>query len=547
MRLILKGLSISVVTTLFVAQTPLFITSAFAQDQIVKPVHSRVVAPQDRLAFQIVDSYQKGFSALYVSKFGQILRYCTDIRETGCESGLSADVILPICENNLDMNCIESVYLITEDMLRKKLTHVRSIRTKDDYVYKPALEQGLPEPGQISLWTDGDSQDPRFYSINASLALNSSVSASELVFDATELAIEINEYVERKAAITLAIGPMQGSIAAGWNPPASIENIQCAWHEVGLCGVSQVMNVNQSFEISIRIPKTISGWIYGRLGGQNIKIEDLNEKQKRIIITGSPVEVPGIIAETDFSKESQLVFEYARQAGWTMPTEIRTPMVQFIKSDLGLSTILSAFSSILQDKAQYTNTKWSIYTKPVLNASPRTAIEYRLRECMSNEKGLQGFVTSNAPVYESAPPIFDGESLNYKVSGTHFKSDGTLFEGSYNLSIRSSLARCIYGFSSAPISASVSIVNSDGESKIKTTTFNETSDGWMNLSAAGFTFSSPTIKIVLNQEKSPEPSPTPEPTVTKKKNKIILCQKKKTVKKISGINPKCPAGYKRTN
>jgi hypothetical protein len=131
------------------------------------------------------------------------------------------------------------------------------------------------------------------------------------------------------------------------------------------------------------------------------------------------------------------------------------------------------------------------------------------------------------------------------VSGAHLKSDGSIFEGSYNLSIRSSLARCIYKFTAAPISATISVVNSEGENKVSTTTFNETKSGWINFTAAGFTFSSPTIKVRITQEKEILPTPSPSPTMKTPVLKTIKCQKKKTVKKVSGTSPACPAGYKK--
>jgi len=162
---------------------------------------------------------------------------------------------------------------------------------------------------------------------------------------------------------------------------------------------------------------------------------------------------------------------------------------------------------------------------------------------------LIGLVTTNAPIYASGAPAFTDGSLSYKVAGLHFKADGTLFKGSYDLAIRSDFARCLYGFSNAPIRASVSVLSSDGSTQNVATELVTEKNGWMTLSAKNFTFSQPTIKVKLmqdkplnsNTEQSKQAAPVKKTTV---KVKTINCIKGKMIKKVSGSNPKCPTGYK---
>jgi hypothetical protein len=104
----------------------------------------------------------------------------------------------------------------------------------------------------------------------------------------------------------------------------------------------------------------------------------------------------------------------------------------------------------------------------------------------------------------------------------------------------SSVARCIYKFTSAPISATVSITSENGEANTATTLISE-KNGWLKLGAYGFTFSSPTVKVKLTQEKA---VPIATATVPTKKSSIT-CVKGKTSKKVTAINPKCPTGYKK--
>jgi hypothetical protein len=168
-----------------------------------------------------------------------------------------------------------------------------------------------------------------------------------------------------------------------------------------------------------------------------------------------------------------------------------------------------------------------------------------VQKCSNNTGNVAGLVTTNALTYLPGPPTFDKESqsLTYKVASPHYEANGSLASGSYDLSMRSDIARCLYGFTNAPIKAEISITSDDGEKKVATTIVNE-KNGWLYLSAKGFTFSSPVINVKLTQEMVVAAAPTATVPVAKKKV-TISCVKGKTTKKVTAISPKCPAGYKK--
>jgi hypothetical protein len=139
--------------------------------------------------------------------------------------------------------------------------------------------------------------------------------------------------------------------------------------------------------------------------------------------------------------------------------------------------------------------------------------------------------------------------LTYKVAGAHHLADGvTLFKGSYDLVLRTEFARCLYGFSNAPISAKVSVVSTDGSTQdIATESLREdAARQWLYLSAKNFTFSAPTIKVKLIQDKpletieaEPAKVETAKAPATAAVKKVITvtCTKGKITKKFSGANP----------
>ncbi|MEY4734870.1 MAG: hypothetical protein RL428_205 [Actinomycetota bacterium] len=173
----------------------------------------------------------------------------------------------------------------------------------------------------------------------------------------------------------------------------------------------------------------------------------------------------------------------------------------------------------------------------------------KMRECAKNK--FAGIVSSNAAVFSSGAPSWnvERETLDYTVGAPHYDTEGKLLTGQYVLSMRSDVARCIYGFNSAPISARVEIASEDGSPNLVTTVINENPNtGMLTLNASGFHYSTPQLSVKFLQEKKITPTPTPTPTATKKANslKSISCVKGKVKKTVKGTNPRCPTGFKRS-
>jgi hypothetical protein len=157
--------------------------------------------------------------------------------------------------------------------------------------------------------------------------------------------------------------------------------------------------------------------------------------------------------------------------------------------------------------------------------------------------------------YDGNPPKFVDGFLNYRVSGFHHAADGkTPNLGTYDLVLQSDAARCLYGFSNAPVSATVTIAGANGNENLATTVVAE-KNGWLKMTATGFTFSEKEIKVKITQESAPatnsssgvaSTSTTAPPAQSPKpKLKIVTCIKGKLTKKVTAMNPKCPAGYKK--
>jgi hypothetical protein len=196
----------------------------------------------------------------------------------------------------------------------------------------------------------------------------------------------------------------------------------------------------------------------------------------------------------------------------------------------------------VDDKATALPSFWSVRT---LSGNEMTGAS----KCFSDDSKITGIVTTNSTQYSAGPPAFNKSegTLDYKVASPHFGTTGDVFKGSYDLVMRSEVARCVYGFSKAPIQATLAITSADGSPQLATTLIGERNN-WLYLSAKNFEFSAPTITAKLSQEApAPVVTPTPEATIAPvvPKKKTITCVKGKTTKKITSTNPKCPSGYKK--
>jgi hypothetical protein len=114
---------------------------------------------------------------------------------------------------------------------------------------------------------------------------------------------------------------------------------------------------------------------------------------------------------------------------------------------------------------------------------------------------LEGLLTTNAMVFNDGLPTYEKGALSYQVGGLHYNHDGTVFKGSYDFIMRSDTARCIYGFTKAPVQVAVTVTDVNGVQSASTSSVSE-SGGWLRIRARDFTFSTPTITAKITQKLS---------------------------------------------
>ena len=333
------------------------------------------------------------------------------------------------------------------------------------------------------------------------------------------------------------------------------ETLDCVMSGDNLCANRHAIPDGVKFTLKLRLSSSPTGWLHGRLDQPSVEIIPLATSAAiSLSISGTTTRVPAVGVMSNWVDLPQTLRDKYLQGGfagtkygcrWCSTDPLKNTLTANPSvSGVGAMDELRAWLPIVKDKSSADLNTWSIRS---LSETEMNGADL----CFAKSNQINGLLMTNATVYSAGPPQYSEGSLDYQVAAPHLMSNGEVFKGQYNLVIRSDVARCIYKFTSAPIQASVSIVNSSGISELATMVMGERA-GWLYLNANNFEFSSPTLRVKLTQEKAVEvtPSPTPTPSASAKpapKKVTISCKKGKVTKKVTAIKPSCPSGFKKSS
>ena len=418
-------------------------------------------------------------------------RVCSSANDINCfyENGQTrAAAILPICESAVSEDCITSLELAGTDGIFHEAKYVRKV-SGEEFAAVPGLN--FPGASSTSLWElpqVPSASGTTTYSVTVTESLDYKPSTGKWnVFAVDAKVVPFREasgpYVQAKQ---ITEKNQWGKDAPGATGFAH----QCAWQEVGKCGIPQDFATDTKVRIKVRLKDSVGGWFRGRLSAPQISIEEFSKDTNLLTIEAAPVQVSKTQIVRDLKSLSSAEKKFMAANGLTEKTT-------WVKNWSSASSpvafdVLDVFRSGQSDTASGVNTYWGFGTIPNVTGN----------KCLSDKSRVLGIVSTNAMAYDGGAPSFSGGFLSYKVAGLHFLSGGeALALGSYDLVMRSDTARCLYGFSKAPLSATVSVVNEKGTKSVATTVVKETKDGWLKLAAYGFTFSKKTIKVKITKKK----------------------------------------------
>ena len=519
-------------------------------------------------------------------KMGNI---CVELGEIPCDNineSYAVDILLPRCEEKKQNWCIDKLLFSNAQQNNIPAKFDRYTNGKS---YKANAGWGLPVNATTSIWNA-----PSFphlgatseYAVKVSvraLALNGDFSV--YYFNASVLPFKIKSGAYEDARVYELPSPNRAdAFTYGWEGV----HPECVWSEAGKCGEYANFSADVSVSLNLRVGDDITKWLFGRTMDTEIRVDVLDKGRNLLSVSGKPQSVGVFSASVPkVSLAPELKFPQFPDISGSIENSLYTELVA--ADAWGRSgQILEKWRGVVSDKAIATNTYWNF------GSTPANHLLTKITQCnAASVPKPYGFVSTNATTYPVGPPSFADGQFTYQISGLHYNEKNEVIEGEYTLLIRVEALKCLYGFSQTPTRAEVSILRGDKLDRITTNQVSEIFDSqgsWLKLSLRGFTFSTPTIAVrffvpeevgatPLNSgldvgagSAKPQESPASKGSSTVKqeaeakkeaevkqeagakkevKTKVIAtkqtitCTKGKLTKKVSGLSPKCPAGYKK--
>jgi hypothetical protein len=463
--------------------------------------------------FLIEEEGERTFGQVYHVTNDRVWTVCEDLTSDfncGKPSGgyVTGRVILPLCGDVVE-NCIESLSVGTST----SMVLAEPKGTSFGFNFKGVPEKSIPSSTGVTYF---DSAVPHSsgnrYAVVAQIDF--SIDSGRVGFNA--LSTRVFPVREESSnlpmpKITICQGP---AVEKGASPCLS-EATECAYQVPGTCAKRQEFAADTRFAVSLRLSNAISGWFRGRLKSPEVEVKPINADYSSVAVSGEPVEVPRLIAGYVAGQDGPPI------AGSQIENSYGGAFTIFKAASSRAIDIVNGVRAVAKDTAVAQNSIWMVNSITAGTASGGG----QGSQCLQEGRGLLGIVTTNAMAYTGTIPDYKSGYLSYRVAGMHFLPDGkTEALGTYDLVMRSDVARCLYGFTNAPVSATIQVVGTGGEEKVATTIVNE-KDGWLKLAAYGFTFSEKEIRVTLDQVKVAVPKTLNLPKFTGKTTQLRLEQR----------------------
>ena len=506
-----------------------------------------------------------------------LVRLCNDITSSCLASEAHYSAVLPMCGAGVSIDCLRDIVVTDAENKSLPYTVVGQFPTGNPQNFTGSAALKVPNGTAATLikvpgapHAGGDTYLVKAIQYGARMKNESSFHFESLKISINAVKITDGNYGYGVVSTDSSMYPDQRSLA-GLGIPAT-----CAIASQTQCAARYTIPAGLHFGLSVDLSNKITGWLHGRVKAPSVDVSTNGSGGTTLKMIAESIKIPvNAVWVNNQSAPTSIKDYYSNRTvggSWVFGNMSdplsEVALMRDANEGHNQNTLdeYLAWMSSLGDKAQALSSAWVIQTMSGYQ------VEDQIQRCLNQTDSLAGIVTTNAAEYLDGPPIYDknSKSLDYKVAATHYEPDGTTaFKGTYDLVMSSKVARCIYGFTNAPVSATITVTSDSGANNLATTLVKE-SDGWLSLSAYNFTYSSPIIKVILSgtveravvtptATPTPTPSatvepvvkpsvvatPTAKPTIAPKKPVVVktTCVKGKLTKVVTGT--KCPAGYKK--
>jgi hypothetical protein len=527
-------------------------------------LNDRVLGPGQAFSFLMGPSDRPG-------RYGPL---CASLAEASCsgEKTVSYKAVLQPCSQSNQLDCISGFGSATESNDRTPGSFLGTFPTRGRHDFMGDVSKKLPSGGAATLWSL-PSQPHRggtTYMVQVVVSGYKAVrsdtfsSNSDFVIEITPVEIVGDEGtqcdLDPATGVHEECGEDQGpgfyvtqivdeEPVTGIASRVSSSDFDCSLLAQKQCARRHPFPSNARLYLTVRLSQSPTGWLHGRVSKPLVAVNSLGDTAVEIDIAANSVKTPVLAVARPWAQLPEPLREAYRATGgyngapagtrnraqFESGPEIRNAISgPTAYSTTGMAELL-AWLPYIGDKSTADISRWMLRSMSDGELAGASS-------CFANRSQLNGLLMTNATQYSAGPPTFDraAGSLEYKVAAPHYTSGGSTFLGTYDLVMRSTVARCLYGFTNAPLNVSISVVDNDGSNSVATKVVSER-DGWLRIAAYGFGFSAPTIKVQMTQEQPPVAKPSNTTTV---KRTTITCRKGKTIRKVTAIKPSCPKGWK---
>lgn len=425
-----------------------------------------------------------------------------------------ANLIMPVCETERSPDCVRSLTLIKPNGERVEAKFERyaagiSYSQNPEFAFPKASTHALfKAPGVLNAaGTD-----------TYAVEYIQEIGWSGMAPTYNQIKATVVPYVAQPDPLAVTQRLVEGPTVYGtgvYTPQPWNFGRKQIFMEDGLAGKIANFESEVGVELVIHANSNFGGWLRGRISSTGFSSKQISSSQTQLTVSGTSVEVPRIMGRVN--KKEFLELTTSSEAFFDR--HVGNGVGGDVVSDLEGNFIwLNAIRFASKDKDAGIHRVWMFGTVPVFSN----------QNCYKTN-GIQGLVATNAAVYAGFAPTYSSGFLNYRVGGMHYLPNGEKAYGSYDLVMRSDIVRCLYGLSKGPVSATLTITG-EGDSSVSSVVVGE-KNGWLSLSAKGFTFSTKTMKVKVSQKKT---------TIT-----CVAKGKPNKIKRMTGVAPKCPKGFKK--
>lgn len=292
--------------------------------------------------------------------------------------------------------------------------------------------------------------------------------------------------------------------------------------------------------LTMHLSRRISGWLVGRLDRPQISTAHINDNVDKInVVAGVSQDV---FAGNWVNSTSSVLNSLKPPAACPNNNKFGA-MISGQQGQMGMDPgEACAIDFYQQIGPQLGNKAFAITPSWTLTTAQKNS---STSQCITDVDGLAGVGATNASAYDPGAPEFNASknSLTYRVAAPSQAPDGSQIAGRYALAMPTGVFQCLYNVKSIPQQATIGVTSLNGATVSQTILLNQ-ANGWVNFAADNFDFSDTSLLTITLGKASSQSSTSTQSKTAKPITTTISCIKSKIVKVVTGINPKCPTGYR---